>query len=687
MIQPTRVARPLGDQQRAHHHEQPETDRQTSRPSTTPRPGPPSRRSAPRRRRRRRGRAGRRSQAQQPPHPMRVAGGSATAAAGAVSSPVGPHVVPSSRPCARCALGRRASTEGRAARRGPPAARSQDGGELAERRPPGRRATGPSSTQAIPVGTADRGPEPGVVRAGRSPTPGSPMPMPSGSARASSESRRRGRGRRADGGTRRSRPPPIRRPTPGSRSGTRAWPSDTSPPPAVIEATSMPLPRAMAVSPDGRDGDPGEPDAAGAVAERAAQAPSGRPRSAAAPAPGRSSTTAATPNQARVPDPTSSRWPEAEGDGEQRPQGAADQAGGGGAGDRSSSTWGCPSREVRCRRRRCWAAPPGGQGARSRAAREVRQRQRPPRNAATTAWTRSRTPSFRSTWATWHLTVALETNRRCAISALDRPSAIRPSTSSSRAVSRVDRRRRAAAGVAGTTPRRAGRDGAATTRAGRAQPQSLDQPVVQHHDRVAVRGRRRGPRPQRVQFHVPVSVVGFSCEDGPEDRVPRARGSSPTGRDVLPVGHPTGAATRSAGRLLRRILATPEEHPGAEEDEQAEVVPLLDEQRDQRAGRGDGQRRPPAAHGSGAAQPEAEQHGSDRHQQQADRERQERGLQRGSAGQARDHDDEPEGEEQAGSDQVHHGSRRGRCAASPAVRRSPSCATRSAAAPRVHSPR
>lgn len=49
--------------------------------------------------------------------------------------------------------------------------------------------------------------------------------------------------------------------------------------------------------------------------------------------------------------------------------------------------------------------------------------------AASTAWVRSRSPSLPSTRLTWVLTVSSGTTNRWAISALDRPVAIRRSTS------------------------------------------------------------------------------------------------------------------------------------------------------------------------------------------------------------------------------------------------------------------
>ena len=55
--------------------------------------------------------------------------------------------------------------------------------------------------------------------------------------------------------------------------------------------------------------------------------------------------------------------------------------------------------------------------------------------ASTTAWTRSRRPSFISSRATWVLTVVSETISSAAISALERPRATQRKTSSSRAVS------------------------------------------------------------------------------------------------------------------------------------------------------------------------------------------------------------------------------------------------------------
>src|ERR1700733_9073971 len=55
--------------------------------------------------------------------------------------------------------------------------------------------------------------------------------------------------------------------------------------------------------------------------------------------------------------------------------------------------------------------------------------------ASTTAWTRSRSPSFISNRATCVFTVVSETISSDAISALDRPRATQRKTSSSRAVS------------------------------------------------------------------------------------------------------------------------------------------------------------------------------------------------------------------------------------------------------------
>ena len=55
--------------------------------------------------------------------------------------------------------------------------------------------------------------------------------------------------------------------------------------------------------------------------------------------------------------------------------------------------------------------------------------------ASTTAWTRSRSPSFISMRATWVLTVVSLTISSAAISALESPRATHLNTSSSRAVS------------------------------------------------------------------------------------------------------------------------------------------------------------------------------------------------------------------------------------------------------------
>src|SRR6266542_2816694 len=57
--------------------------------------------------------------------------------------------------------------------------------------------------------------------------------------------------------------------------------------------------------------------------------------------------------------------------------------------------------------------------------------------AYTTAWTRSRTPSLSSAWATWVLTVVSATSSALAISVLERPRTTRSRTSRSRAVSRA----------------------------------------------------------------------------------------------------------------------------------------------------------------------------------------------------------------------------------------------------------
>ena len=87
-------------------------------------------------------------------------------------------------------------------------------------------------------------------------------------------------------------------------------------------------------------------------------------------------------------------------------------------------------------------APRGMLGARTH---------QPARNAAATAWARSRAPSLRNSRRAWVLTVSSETNSSRPISALLLPSAIPRSTCSSRSV-RVTRRRRRAPRPA---PRRA----------------------------------------------------------------------------------------------------------------------------------------------------------------------------------------------------------------------------------------